>query len=141
MNAHRIEILNRTDNGDVVVAIAQKFQLVLLPAHHRLVNHDLVDGAQVQAPGQGLIEISWVVIMLARLHQACSSRECTVEIQIAEPPLCLQKLLAVACGAIGMPMDSIRSRKRSRFSVISIASISTPIIRTSCSFQMPISSH
>ena len=51
-----------------------------------------------------------------------------------------RKLFAVACGAIGTPISPISWRKRSRFSVMSIASMLTPIIFTPYSSQMPISS-
>ena len=61
VDAHRVKVLDRTDDGHVVVAVAQQLQFVFLPAHDRLVDHDLVDGTQVQPAGQCLVEISGVV--------------------------------------------------------------------------------
>ena len=52
-----------------------------------------------------------------------------------------KKLLAVAWGAIGTSISPMSLRKASLFSVMSMALVSTPIIRTLCSSQMPISSH
>ena len=52
-----------------------------------------------------------------------------------------KKLFAVAWGAIEIFNSSMSKRKRSRFSVISMAAISTPIILTPNSSQSPISSH
>ena len=49
--------------------------------------------------------------------------------------------MTVRLGAMGTPMPSISLRKRSRFSVMSMASVSTPIMRTPCCSQMPSFSH
>ena len=49
--------------------------------------------------------------------------------------------LAVNCGAIGTPISIIKSRNASRFSVISMALVSTPTMRTPYCSQRPLSSH
>ena len=57
VDAHRIEVLDGADDGDVVVLVAQQFQFVLLPAEQRLVDHHLVDGADLQTVLQQLVEL------------------------------------------------------------------------------------
>ena len=59
--AHRIEVLDAADDGDVVVLVAQQLQLVLLPPEQGLVDHDLVDGADLQAVLQQLVELLGVL--------------------------------------------------------------------------------
>ena len=43
MHAHRIEVLDRADDDDVVRAIAHDLELELVPAAHRLLDEDLPD--------------------------------------------------------------------------------------------------
>ena len=48
MNAHRIEVLDRADDDDVVGPVADDLQLVLLPADDRLFDQHLVDRRQFE---------------------------------------------------------------------------------------------
>ena len=50
MYAHRVEILDRADDNDVVLAVAHDLKLVFLPADDRFLNEDLRDRALVEAP-------------------------------------------------------------------------------------------
>ena len=52
MNTERIEVLDRADHHDVVVAVAHEFEFELLPAQDRLLEQDLCGGAGRQ-PGSG----------------------------------------------------------------------------------------
>ena len=47
--AHRIEVLDRADDDDVVRPVAHHLQLVFLPADDRFFDQDGVDGAQFEA--------------------------------------------------------------------------------------------
>ena len=48
MHAHRIEVLDRTDDHDVVDVVAHDLQLELVPAAHRLLDEHLADRALAQ---------------------------------------------------------------------------------------------
>ena len=61
VNAHRIEVLDGTDNDDVVRPVAHHFQLELFPADDRLFDEDFVDGAELQAVRDQLVEFLAVV--------------------------------------------------------------------------------
>ena len=50
VNAHRVEIFNRADDDDVVLAVAHHFQLVFLPADDGFFDQNLMLGAEVQPP-------------------------------------------------------------------------------------------
>ena len=52
VNPHGVQILNRTDDDEVVCAIAHDFQFVFLPAQHRLFHQDLPGGTLADAPGR-----------------------------------------------------------------------------------------
>ena len=45
MDAHRVEVLDRADDHDVVGAVAHDFELELVPAAHRLLDEHLADRA------------------------------------------------------------------------------------------------
>ena len=49
VHAHRVEVLDRADDHDVVVAVAHDLELVLVPADERLLDEHLADRALVQA--------------------------------------------------------------------------------------------
>ena len=49
MDAHRVEVLDRADDHDVVGAVADHLELELVPAAHRLLDEHLVDRALAQA--------------------------------------------------------------------------------------------
>ena len=61
VNAHRIEILDGAHDGHVVVGITEQFEFKFLPTQKGLVNHDLVDGTQVQAALQLVFKGLFVV--------------------------------------------------------------------------------
>ncbi len=50
VDAHRVEVLDRADDHDVVGAVAHHLELELTPAQHRLLEQDLADGRGAQAP-------------------------------------------------------------------------------------------
>ena len=50
MHAHRVEILDRADDHDVVRHVAHHFELEFLPALDRLLDQHLVVGRQLEAP-------------------------------------------------------------------------------------------
>jgi hypothetical protein len=60
VHAHRVDVLDRTDDHDVVVAVAHDFELELPPPEHRLLEQDLADGARVEALGDPLVELGGV---------------------------------------------------------------------------------
>ena len=49
MHAHRVEVLDRADDDDVVGAIADHLELELVPAAHRLLDEHLPDRRLGQA--------------------------------------------------------------------------------------------
>ena len=48
MDAHRVDVLDRADDDDVVVLVAHQLELKLLPAEHRLLEQDLGDRTGVR---------------------------------------------------------------------------------------------
>ena len=60
MNSHGIHVFNGADNDDVVVGIAQQFELKLLPSHQGLVDNNLVNRAGLEAALQGGIKLFFV---------------------------------------------------------------------------------
>ena len=50
MHTHRIEVLDRADDHDVVGVVAHDLELELFPTHDRLLDEDLRDRARGQAP-------------------------------------------------------------------------------------------
>ena len=61
MYAHRVEILYRSYDYNVVVLIAQKLQFILFPAHQRLVYQHLVYRRSLEPPLQQVFEFFPVV--------------------------------------------------------------------------------
>ena len=57
MDAHRVDVLDRADDHDVVVAVAHHLELELAPADHRLLDQDLVDRARREALGDDLAQL------------------------------------------------------------------------------------
>ncbi len=51
VHAHRVEVLDRAHDDDVVPAVAHHLELELLPARDRLLDQDLVDRRGLEAPG------------------------------------------------------------------------------------------
>src|SRR5713101_6728431 len=51
VHAHRVEVLDRADDDDVVLGVAHHLELELLPAGDRLLDEDLVGGRRLQPPG------------------------------------------------------------------------------------------
>ena len=49
MHAHRIEVLNGTDNDAVIILIPHHFHFILFPANQRLINQQLISRREVQA--------------------------------------------------------------------------------------------
>jgi hypothetical protein len=58
---HRVEVLDRADDDDVVLQVAHHFQLVLFPAEHGFLDQDLVRRAGVEARLDDLLEFLAVV--------------------------------------------------------------------------------
>src|SRR6185503_20617314 len=61
MNTHRIEVLDRADDDDVVREIAHDFQFKLFPAEDRLLDQDLVDGRCGETTTDDLFKLFRVV--------------------------------------------------------------------------------
>ena len=61
VHAHGIEVLDGTDDDDVVGEIAHDLQLELLPAEHALLDQDLVGRRKVEAVHDDLAELVLVV--------------------------------------------------------------------------------
>ncbi len=61
VHAHRVDVLDRTDDDEVVGAVAHHLEFVFLPADHRLLDENLVDGAQLDAPLDQFAELLEVV--------------------------------------------------------------------------------
>ena len=57
VDAHRVDVLDRADDHDVVVAVAHHLELELAPADHRLLDQDLVDRAGGEALGDDLAQL------------------------------------------------------------------------------------
>ena len=57
VDAHRVDVLDRADDHDVVVAVAHHLELELAPAEHRLLDQDLVDRARRQALADDLAQL------------------------------------------------------------------------------------
>ena len=49
MDAHRVEVLDRADDDDVVEPVADDLELELVPAAHRLLDEHLADRRLAQA--------------------------------------------------------------------------------------------
>ena len=67
MDAHRIKVLNRTHDGDIVIGVPKKLELEFFPTQEGLVDHDLVDGTQMKSACQLLLKGIFVV------HHSCTS--------------------------------------------------------------------
>jgi hypothetical protein len=61
VDAHRVDVLDRADDHDVVVAVAHHLELELAPAEHRLLDQHLVDRAGGEPLGNDLGELRLVV--------------------------------------------------------------------------------
>ena len=61
MHAHRIDVLDRADDDEVVGPVAHDLELELLPANHRLLEQHLVNRAHVDAAPGNLPELLDVV--------------------------------------------------------------------------------
>ena len=61
MHAHRVDVLDRADDDEVVGDVAHHLELELLPADDRLLDQDLVHRAQVEAALGELVELVDVV--------------------------------------------------------------------------------
>ena len=57
VDAHRVDVLDRADDHDVVVAVAHHLELELAPAEHRLLDQHLVDRARGEALGDDLPQL------------------------------------------------------------------------------------
>jgi hypothetical protein len=61
VHAHRIEVLDRADDHDVVIAIPHHFELVLFPSLDRFLDEDLSDGRETDALTGDLPQLVLVV--------------------------------------------------------------------------------
>ena len=57
MNPHRIEILDRADDHDIVVIVAHHLHLVLFPPDDRFLDENLADGRHLDRPLHESIEL------------------------------------------------------------------------------------
>ncbi len=61
MHAHRVDVLDRADDDAVVVAVAHDFELVLLPAEHRLLDQHFVRRRSAKPAADDLLEFLGIV--------------------------------------------------------------------------------
>src|SRR5207245_7650548 len=61
VHAHRIDVLDRADDDEVVADVAHHLELELLPADHRLLDEDLVDRTELDAALREVAELLDVV--------------------------------------------------------------------------------
>ena len=61
MHAHGIEILDRTDDDDVIFGIAHHLKFKFLPSEHRLFDQRLVHRRHIQTAGQHLQKLFAVI--------------------------------------------------------------------------------
>ena len=61
VDAHRVEVLDRTDDDALVLVVPHHFHLVFLPAEQALLDEDLVDGRGVEAGLGHALELLAVV--------------------------------------------------------------------------------
>ena len=69
VDAHRVDVLDRADDDDVVVAVAHHLELELAPAEHRLLDQHLVDRARREALGDDLAQLGLGVRHAAALRR------------------------------------------------------------------------
>jgi hypothetical protein len=72
MHAHRVDVLDRTDDDGVVRAVAHHLELELLPPCDRLLDEDLVRRARVEAPGR---ERAQLVVLVREARSATAEHE------------------------------------------------------------------
>src|SRR5207253_2668438 len=61
VHAHRVEVLNRADDDDVVGEVAHHLKLELLPAEYRLFDENLADGRGGEPSAHYLLKLFGVV--------------------------------------------------------------------------------
>jgi hypothetical protein len=61
MHAHRIEVLDRANDDDVIGAVAHHLQLELFPTDDGFLDQHFVDGAEIESAGDELAELLAVV--------------------------------------------------------------------------------
>src|ERR1700676_1117003 len=61
VDAHRIEVLNRADDHEVVANIAHHLELIFLPANDRFLDERLMDRARIERAGDGIGELLVIV--------------------------------------------------------------------------------
>ena len=61
VNAHRVDVLDRADDDEVVVPVADDLELELLPAEHALLDEHLVRRRLRERPGDLRVELGRVV--------------------------------------------------------------------------------
>jgi hypothetical protein len=62
VHAHGVEVLDRADDDEVVLAVAHDLELVLFPAEHRLLDQDLV----AQALAEGVLDLGLELVAVVR---------------------------------------------------------------------------
>jgi hypothetical protein len=70
VDAHRVEIFNRTDHDEIVRPVAHHFEFVLLPTEHRLFDEHLGDRRGAQAAIRNLTQLRLIVC-----HAAAAAAE------------------------------------------------------------------
>ena len=54
MNAHRVKVLNRADDDDVVAQVAHDFEFIFFPAEYRLFDQRFMDGRKIEATRENI---------------------------------------------------------------------------------------
>ena len=56
VDTHRVEVLNRTDDDEVSLSVAQQFQFVFFPTHDALFYQNFMDGGGNEAVLEGFVK-------------------------------------------------------------------------------------
>jgi len=57
MHAHRVQVLDRTDNNNIIFRIPHDLELIFLPPDDRLLDQDLVDHTGLDTAGRYLAQL------------------------------------------------------------------------------------
>jgi hypothetical protein len=131
VHAHRVDVLDRADDDEVVGDVAHHLELEFLPADHRLLDQDLVHRAELDAALGEVAELFDVVGDAAAdaahgerraddEREAERARQVTASASVRATPLC----------GTSSPISRIASLNSCRSSATLIAVVEAPISST-----------
>ena len=140
MHAHRVEVLDRADDHDVVEPVADHLELELAPALDRLLDEHLRDRALGETAGDDRVELCLGAREAAAVTAERERRpNCHRQLQIAgdggarAPPACARSPSAARAG----PTEAIACPNASRSSAVWMALAEAPISSISSSASTP----